>query len=142
MDVPHLSDEERARLDAAYRATTYRVGKLGLRIGEPHPQLDLVLEARGLTDYTYLTAANPLSRQLHEDDNRRRMRDLVARVGAMGLQHLRGASYSDDGEWPPEPSILVLGLEEAGGIELGREFGQNAVVVGRVGGAPELRWLR
>ncbi|MHA4899884.1 DUF3293 domain-containing protein [Enterococcus faecium] len=43
--------------------------------------------------------------------------------------------------WPPEASLLVLGVPAAEAEELGRRFGQVAVVVGERGGAGRLLWV-
>jgi hypothetical protein len=134
-----MDAEERAALDAAYRSTAYRAGKLTLRVGEPTPPaLDLLLESRGLRAWAYLTAWNPGSRPLPLDENRRRQRELVAHLG--DWQWLRGRAEADDGTWSEE-SLLVLGLPREDAMALGREFGQNAVLVGVPGGVAELVWL-
>lgn len=127
------------RLDRAYRATSYRVGKLALRIGEPHPWLDLLLANRGLEHYAYVTAVNPGSVPLSAQDNARRMRALADDLA--GFVTLRGSAVADDGAWEPEPSLLVLGISPGDAMDVGRRHGQNAVLVGRRGGAPELVWL-
>lgn len=134
--------EERARLDAAYRATTYRVGTLALRMDEPNPPaLDVLMEGRGYREYAYITAYNPGSRPLPESENRRRQRALIERLQDEGRLVLRGEAISDTADWPPEPSLLVLGMSAEEAKALGRELGQNAVVVGRLGDAPHLAWL-
>jgi hypothetical protein len=38
-------------------------------------------------------------------------------------------------------SLFILGLSEAEAIDLGREFGQNAVVCGDHGGIARLCWV-
>lgn len=40
--------------------------------------------------------------------------------------------------WPPEKSLLILEIEREEAHELGRQFGQNAIVYGKSGGTPEL----
>lgn len=130
---------EREALDAAYRGTTYRVGKLELRIGEQHPWLDHLLANRGLVHYAYLTAANPASRPLPAAENAQRMDALEEELS--GFVFLRGAAHADDGAWEPEPSLLVLGLSLEDASEIGRRYGQNAILVGMRGGSPTLVWL-
>lgn len=129
----------REALDAAYRATTYRVGRHSLRIGEAHPWLDHLLANRGLVHYAYLTAANPGSRALAPAENARRMRALEEELAGFVL--LRGAAHADDGSWEPEPSLLVLGLSPDDATEIARRYGQNAILVGTRGSSPQLVWL-
>jgi hypothetical protein len=45
-----------------------------------------------------------------------------------------------DLEWPPEQSLLVVGLSAYDAREIGRRHGQIAIVVGEAGG--EARLLR
>jgi hypothetical protein len=49
-----------------------------------------------------------------------------------------GEGIGDDGAWPPEPSILVLGIEREAAVQLGRLFGQRAIVCGELGGLATL----
>lgn len=137
--MTRTSPAGRDALDAAYRATSYRVGRLALRVGAPHPWLDRLLEGRGLEHYAYLTAANPGSAPLPAAENAARMRALADALE--GFVVLRGVAEADDGAWEAEPSFLVLGLSREDAAALGRAFGQNAILVGKRGGAPELLWI-
>ncbi len=58
-----------------------------------------------------------------------------------GLAALEGSGQGDAGDWPPEPSRLVLGIGEADAIALGRLFEQNAVLAGVRGQAARLVWI-
>ena len=49
-----------------------------------------------------------------------------------------GWGRGEDLNWEPEQSLLALGVGKAQAIELGRRFGQNAVVWGTAGGLAEL----
>ena len=40
--------------------------------------------------------------------------------------------------WVPEDSYLILGIPRTDAISLGYDFGQNAIVVGRIGNPAEL----
>lgn len=130
--------KENEALEAAYRATRYEVGKLALRVGEPHPWLDHILDNRGLDHYAYLTAWNPRSRPTPREANERAMRALAAALD--GWQYLRGVAVPDDDSWAPEPSYLVMGIGEADALDLARRFEQNAILVGERGGVPRLAW--
>ena len=134
-----MQDVERARLEDAYRRTTYAAGlSLKLRVGQPHPFLDDMLAFRGLDEYAYLTAWNPGSRELSETENRARQDQLKARLKGKHPT-VEGAATADDGSWSEE-SILVLGIPRAEALALAKEFGQAAILVGHRGGVPGLAW--
>ena len=46
-----------------------------------------------------------------------------------------------DENWPPEESFWALDIPLEKAVELGRQFGQNAIVVWQNGGYPELWWI-
>jgi hypothetical protein len=48
---------------------------------------------------------------------------------------------SGRGDWPPEPSLLVMGISEAQAREIGAAFDQKAVVVGHCGEPVRRVWL-
>lgn len=134
-----MDPAERARLGEAYRRTTYAAGlSIRLRVGEPHPFLDGMLEFRGLEGYAYLTAWNPGGKKLSDAENAERQAALLARL--KGRHLVQGVASADDGTWS-EASVLVLGLSRDEAAALGRNFGQLAILCGRRGGTPELVWL-
>jgi hypothetical protein len=49
-----------------------------------------------------------------------------------------GEGIGDDGTWLPEQIILVLGIERTAAVQLGRRFGQRAIVWGELGGLATL----
>ncbi|MEX0669859.1 MAG: DUF3293 domain-containing protein [Pirellulales bacterium] len=133
-------------LDAAYRATTYSVvlpngTGLALRVGEHSLALDRFLTTTGHDHWAFITACNPRSLRLGEAENATRLARFTDLVRARGLHALPGEGRGDGGNWPPEPSLLVLGIEEHMAIALGRMFDQHAIVVGARGGPPRLVWV-
>jgi len=149
----------RQQLDRAYRATTYRAdwpddsGRagaggsgassnlvIGLRVETRCPTLDRWLRAHGADVWAYLTAANPRSEMLPAVENAARTAALRERLVGFGLPFLDGCSVADDGEWPPEESFLVAGLDPSAACRLAEEFGQNAFLAGRCGEPVSLCW--
>jgi len=128
--------------EGAYRATTYAVAdgahRLAIRIGERCAPLDALLAARGLHEWAYVTAHNPGGLPADPAANAAAQARLEAELAASGRPVLRGASLGDGGGWPPEPSLLVLGLPRAEAISLARRYGQEALVTGRCGTPAEL----
>lgn len=133
-------------LDAAYRATVYRVelpdGPLDWRIGRADADGDRRLRAAGCArEWALVTPANPFSRRLTDAENAQRLQDLLAELQQRGQRHFPARHRDPAGQWPDEAGVLLTdppsGLAEA----LGRRWQQNAIVRGRLGEAPELVWL-
>ena len=121
-------------LRPAYETTDYRVGdRFTIRCGERSPPPDALLAESGHDTWAFITAWNPGSIALDTAENRRRMTDLCGRLALLGLPMLEGEGVGTGGDWPPEPSLLVLGIGASEALALGRAFGQVAIVVGRLG---------
>lgn len=138
--------DPRARLQAAYEATTYRVatgprGGFAIRVGARSEDADSLLAAAGAESWAFITAANPRSVPLADAENAARMARLEEIVVRRGLVHHRGAGVGAEAGWPPEPSLLVLGLSEAEAVALARQFDQLAILVGRRGAPARLVWI-
>jgi hypothetical protein len=126
----------------AYRKTTFYAdtprARLALRVGQRCLDLDALLNDHGLSTWAYFTASNPGSRRLSDEDNSARQRELEGDVARLGVRAYPGAGVADDGLWPPEPSLLILGIARGEAIGLGRRYGQVAIVCGELGRAAEL----
>ena len=57
------------------------------------------------------------------------------------LTFFPGAGEADVGDWPPEPSFLVLGISEQRAVALAERYEQAAIVVGRRNGSARLLQL-
>jgi hypothetical protein len=127
---------------SAYRRTSYWVdigdGRICLRVGESNPDLDKILTEHGVREWAYITAYNPASIQLSRHENEQRQARLIRDVEQMGYQILRGEGIGDADDWPPEPSILILGIAMDEAISIGNAYGQTAIVVGRRGESARL----
>lgn len=136
---------QRARLDAAYRATTYRVaapdGPIDLRVGARSAPLAAWLRARGAASWAYLAAVNPASRQLAPADNAARHAALQTALEQGGYDILAGEAIADAGDWPVEPGFLACGLGCHEAAVLAARFGQNAFLWGERDGVATLVWV-
>ncbi len=137
-----MTDERRRELEAAYRASSYFVdgpgGRFAVRIGRVSPEADALAGAPG--GWIYITAYNPASIPTPPERNTERQRELERVLTEGGYRFYRGEGRGDDGRWPPEPSVLVMGVDEAAAAALGRRFGQAAVVFGGRGQPARLVW--
>lgn len=150
-------EELSTSLDAAYRATRYRVvtaqGQQLVRVGAHHAVLDALCEAalppatpRG---WAILTAHNPRSVLLSPSENASRAERLRQELDQLasvlsddqrGLLVFPAVGASPDGSWSEE-SVWVAGLSELEARILGARYQQNAVVTGSVGVAACLSWV-
>jgi hypothetical protein len=133
-------------LEAAYRSTSYSVivpGRepISIRCGARCLPLDLLLAESRAREWAFITACNPRSAPLDDEANAERMMRLEMLVRGRGLACFQGEGQADDGDWPPEPSLLVLGIAEAEALALAREFEQHAIVAGERGGEARLVWV-
>ena len=131
-------------LDAAFRATCYRVdcaaGVFDLRIGVVNPCFDDLLRAQGAGCWGLITAHNPGGVRC-DAQNAARQQALLSRIESSSWPWLPACHLADDGRWPAEPGVLILGIGEAALCALAAEFSQAAVVCGERGEAPRLVWL-
>lgn len=127
-----------------YRRTEFRVADQGfaftMRVDQPCPDLVICLAQYHVTEVAYLTAWNPRSEPTSIETNLLAQRTLKSDVAAGGWGFLSGEGVGADGDWAPEPSILVLGISFEAACGLGRQYGQNAIVTARVdeGAVPKL----
>ena len=128
-----------------YLRTTYRVTNNGLaidiRIGERSAPLDALLAKHSARAWAFITAWNPASKKLDDAENRRRQEQLEADVKQGGYVFYRGAGVPNEKDWQPEESILILGIERGEAVQLGKKFGQAAIVIGALSTLPELVFL-
>ena len=129
------------KLDGAYRTAEYYVEDdppIRFEIGQPHQGLALLLMSFDVQQAVWITAYNPGSQLQSEDGNLTNQMQLLERIEAMRLNYFGGQSCDKAGEWV-EPGHLVLGMGEEIGVDLGRDFGQHAVVAIGPCGEPRLR---
>ena len=128
---------ERALLFEAFRNTTFVAfgveGEIPIVVGEACAAVDWGLETHSVHEWAFITAFNPDGEALPSQENQSAHARLASELGALGVEVLPGEGRGDVGDWPPEPSFLVLGISEAEAAALGRRYGQAAIVVGRRG---------
>lgn len=134
MNLPSLAE--------AYTATEYRVlhgdACIVLRIGEPAHDLDDLLPS-GVRAWAFITPCNPRSQTLSDEENCRRLSAFRQDVDTKHAL-IEGVGVGTQGDWPPEPSFLVLNIERADALALATRWEQNAFVFGQRGGVAELVW--
>lgn len=129
----------------AYHETEYWVdppAALVLRIGEKCQALAQLHTNHGVVESAFLTACNPCGQELSDAENATRQQTLVDEVCRHGLTVITGAGKHPSNGWPPEPSVLVLGLGLDQARELGKAWQQDAIVWAGADAVPQLILLR
>jgi hypothetical protein len=131
------------QLIAAYSATDYVLfaepgEEIVLKIGRHNGALDRILEQRGAMAAVIVTAFNPRSVVLPDDENRRRHEQFTAMLEARGLDYALGEGRDPTGQWKAELECVVFGISLEEGLELARAFDQNAIVFVSRGEPPRL----
>ena len=141
-----MDEARKQELTRSYLTTDYVVNDPGIRfvirIGTDNRELDEFLATRGTSDWVFLTAYNPYSNELSDEENQMRQESLLNSLEKAGYEFLLGYGQSRHQDWPAEPSVLVLGVSRDKAIDLAMEFQQNAIVAGSLGGPAELVWCR
>ncbi|MDH3320817.1 MAG: DUF3293 domain-containing protein [Betaproteobacteria bacterium] len=134
--MPLGSDLIVAYLGAEY--VIFGEPELVLRVGEPSEALDALLGAEGADTAAYVTAANPRGRFAGQAENLLATTALLEAQREAGYACFAGEGRDPQGEWLPEPSVLVVGMSRGEAEVLGRSYGQNAIVFVEKNKAPEL----
>lgn len=126
----------------AFLATDFvvTVGELAfvLNISKPMPdELTVVLESRSAYSITVVTAWNPYSAKLSNEDNLKRQALLKQVLDMRDEDRLPARGTSRDGSWS-EDSFAVLNLSYAEAEAIGCVFQQNAVVFCNTGSIVEI----
>mgnify|MGYP001161439751 FL=1 len=122
----------------AYRETDYIISDdppLMLKIGEQSDDAKILLASFGTNNGAFITAWNPHSTILKDQENDDRQAALLAEIEMRRLNYLVG--YGERRDWR-EYSFFILGIGHEDATALAHQFEQNAYVwVGR-DGLPEL----
>lgn len=132
-------------LRKAYLQTTYRVATtpqpVDIRVGARNPALDRLLQAKGAREWAFVTASNPQSQPLSDDENARRNREMKQSLLAAGWRSVDGVGLPATPGWRPEQSVLILDIGRTAAMTLASRWQQKAIVCGMLGKVAELVWV-
>ena len=103
-----------------------------------NPLLQQLLLNNSSESWTFITACNPYSVMQNEDVNTLLNTQLERYLLEKQYLFFKGMGVGDDDSWEPEASFMVLDIRIEDAIKLGRQFKQNAIVVGVIGTSAEL----
>lgn len=129
----------------AYLATDYRIWgawPLVLRIGRRSAELAALFDAQNATSAAVVTAWNPFSEPRPDTENEAAHARLIFDIEQLSLSHQPGHGADPTGNWPPEPSRLVLGIDLPSAGSLGRKYRQNGIVWADADAVPTLVLIR
>ncbi len=124
-------------LEQAYYNTRYIVADIILRVDKTNEQLDELLIKNNCASYAFITAHNPLSQLLPENENKRRHEQLIAFIKKSEFKYFEGFGEGTTG-WPNETSLLILGIRKEEAIACGIKFNQKAIIFGQLKGLASL----
>ena len=128
-------------LQIAYANTSYRLlehADIVLRVGQFSPELLNLLNDFEAKTAAFVTAWNPFSNPLPKAENQKLNQDLLSWIRECELVCFEGIGEGDDGRWPGEESFLIIGIDRATTLQLGKTFKQNAVIWVGSSAVPEL----
>lgn len=133
------------QFEAAYLATTYEVYPPGqqfdLFIARENQPFSLYCQNHGIAHWAIITAYNPYSKTLADEQNYRLNDQLAAELKQQGVSVCPAVGVPEDSDWQPELSFFALNISRSLAARLGRQFQQNAIVVGGDQGVADLLWL-
>lgn len=131
------------QLRQAYLATSYEVPHLGikLQIGIENWHLKEFLIDNNVFSWAFISAFNPFSQPLPDQENEQRHTKLIDFVNKRQWVFAEGLGVPHSDDWIPEKSLFLLDISKKEAIHLGKIFEQNAIVFGHLGQAPELLFL-
>jgi len=132
-------------LISAYELTNFHVQAtpdFTLNVGKFSEDLKNIFRQNSLGSATFITAWNPLSKQLSDEENRFRNDMLKKELITRSLNFLDGFGQDPAGKWAGENSFLVLGISLEAAKKLGDQFEQNAIVWSDSDAIPQLILLR
>lgn len=131
------------RLLAVYTVADYQIQaprRFTLHVGEASAPLMALHRQFRVETSAVITACNPGSERRDEQANALAHQRLVDAVSAYGWPFVPAINRDPRGEWPDEPGLLVLGVNQAAALELGRRFEQSAVLFNIAEQPPRLLW--
>lgn len=121
-----------------YEATCYSVlkPKIDIFIKKENQELHSFLIDQNFTTWCFITAWNPLSKALSNEENK--ALNLLLEADLTSYSHFHAKGQDTLGDWPPEISFFVGNITKAQAVDLGKKYHQNAIVFGEINSLAEL----
>ncbi len=101
---------------------------INIVLGDQNKQMSRLLAQYHLTQGAIVTACNPQSQILSEQQNSLRQEQLIKYIQSLNYPFLGALNRDPENIWPDEPAVLVLGIDSASAMLLAKTFDQHAFV--------------
>ena len=122
----------------SYINTKYKVFEptLTIEIGKLNQDLDGLLIKHNSKEWAFITAYNPYSRILNDEENKL----LHSELKELTKNYItfEGHGVGEDQTWEPEISLFIIGISKDDASKIGKKFEQNAIVFGELNNPSEL----
>lgn len=132
-------------LISAYEVTNFHVKAepaFTLNVGRLSGELKALFKQNNANNAAFITAWNPYSKSLSDEENQARNDQLKNELNIRSLKFIDGFGQDPLGQWSGEDSFLVLGIDLEGSKKLGIQFEQNAIIWSDTDAVPKLILLR
>lgn len=132
-------------LISAYEVTNFNVKAeptFTLNVGKVSEELKALFKQNNVSNAAFITAWNPYSKSLSNEENQARNHQLENELKIRSLKFIDGFGQDPLGQWSGEDSFLVFGIDLEASKKLGIQFEQNAIVWSDSDAIPELILLR
>jgi len=130
----------------AYKNTNYIVladaGDFTLRVDQYSKALSDLYKSTNTQNAIFITAYNPLGRVRNAAVNEMANQRLYEYLRSIGARVIEGSGADPTGKWPPEPSLLALGIDLVSAERIGKLYKQDAIVWSDSDAIPRLILLR
>ena len=122
----------------AYKNTKYKVFEptITIEIGKFNQDLNTLLLKHKSNEWAFITAYNPFSRVLTNEENKIRHEELKELTKSYVF--FEGHGVGEDPTWEPELSLFIIGISKDDASIIGKKYEQNAIVCGEINNPPEL----
>jgi len=87
------------------------------------------MDAHNCMTAAFLTAWNPYSHHTGDDENIAAQEQLVQDLSAVSVAILSGEGVDPTGTWPPEPSLLAMGITREQAVSLARKYTEATIAL-------------
>ena len=122
----------------AYKNTKYKVfgSTITIEIGKFNQDLNNLILNHNSNEWAFITAYNPYSKVLTNDENKIRHYELKELTE--NYVTFEGHGVGEDPTWEPELSLFIIGISKVEASKIGKKFEQNAIVYGELNNSAEL----
>jgi hypothetical protein len=129
----------------SYKSADYHVDaspSFILKIGIHSAELDSIYKTSHKYTAAFITAFNPYSQELSNQENKDRNYKLEELIQSLHFDYIHGEGKCGNDDWDGEESFLIIGISEEQASEIGKQFEQNAIVWCNKDAIPQLLLLK